>query len=90
MVEVILIIILGILVLAQTVERYFFAKHMTAQLEKCMKAVMSRNINDYLTATNEPKRDQEFIQNEEVDLSDVSDDDFLKTINKGMGDVLKS
>ncbi len=88
MVEVILIIILGILVLAQTVERYFFARHMTAQLEKCMKAVMSRNITDYLTATNEPKRDQEFIQTEDIDLSDVSDEEFLKTINKGANEVL--
>lgn len=84
MVEITLIIILGILVLAQTVERYFFAKHMTAQLEKSMKAVMSRNINDYLTATNEPKKDTDFTQNDEIDLGTLSDEEFSKAINKGV------
>lgn len=64
------------------VERYFFAKHMTLQLEKCMKAVMSRNINDYLTATNEPKKDQDFSQPEDIDLDTASDEQFMEAINK--------
>ncbi|MFH1561882.1 MAG: hypothetical protein ABIF11_00475 [Nitrospirota bacterium] len=80
MVEIIAIIILGILVIAQAVERYFFARHMTDQLENCMKAVMSRNINDYLTATNEPKKDAEFTQNDEIDINEATDEEFDKAI----------
>lgn len=83
MVEIISILILGLLVLAQAVERYFFAKHMTEQLENCVKAVMSRNINDYLTATNESKKDKEFVQEDEVDLETLPDEEYLKAIKEG-------
>lgn len=88
MAEILALIILGLLVVAQTVERYFFAKHMTEQLEKCMKAVMSRNINDYLTATNEPKKDDAFIQTEQVNLEEATDDEFLDAIRKSSPDVV--
>lgn len=81
MVEVVGYLVLGVLVISLMVERYFFAKHMTLQLEKCMKAVMSRNINDYLTATNEPKKNQEFTEPEEIDLDTASDEQFMEAIN---------
>lgn len=80
-------IVFGVIIIGLIVERYFFARHMTAQLEKCMKAVMSRNINDYLTATNEPKKETEFTQNDEIDLSEASDEEFLKAVNKGISNV---
>lgn len=74
-------IVFGIIIVGLIVERYFFARHMTEQLEKCMKAVMSRNINDYLTATHQPKKDSEFVQ-EDVDLNDATDEEFLTAIKK--------
>ena len=83
MAEVVLALIIGGLV----IERYFFAKHMTEQLENCMKAVMSRNINDYLAATNQPKKDTEFTQNEDIDIDQASDEEFMKAVNKFNSEV---
>ena len=82
MAEIISIIILGILVIAQAVERYFFSQHMTKQLEQCMKAVLSRNINDYLTATAEKSPKSDFTENDEVDLNEASDEVFDKFIKE--------
>jgi N-acetylneuraminate synthase len=42
-------IILGIVILALIIERYFFAKEMTKRLGDTIKAVMSRNINEWTT-----------------------------------------
>ncbi len=82
MAEVVLITILGMLAIAQTVERYLFAKHMTKQLEQCMKAVMSRNINDYLAATAEKPKQQDFSENDQIELSEASDEVFDSLIKK--------
>ena len=75
-------IILGLVIAGLLVERHFFSKHMAEQLEKCMKAVMSRNINDYLTATNQPKKDTDFTQNDEIDLGEATDEEFIEAIKK--------
>lgn len=81
MIEIISIITLALLVIAQAVERYFFAKHMTEELSKCIKAVMSRNINEYIAATEVDKgKKEDFAENDEVDMADLPDDEFLKAI----------
>lgn len=80
MVEIVCIVILGLLVIAQAVERYLYSKEVTKQLGNATKAIMSRNINDYLNATQEKPKDTDFQENDEVDLSEISDEEFLKTI----------
>jgi hypothetical protein len=74
-------IILSIVVIALVVERFFFARHMTQELSKCIKAIMSRNINEYIAATSVDKAPkQAFIENDQVDLDVASDEDFDKFI----------
>lgn len=81
MVEIICIVTLALLVIAQAVERYFFAKHMTNELSKSVKAVMSRNINEFISATQADKPVKEgFTQNDEVDLGLASEEEFDKFI----------
>ena len=41
---------------------------------------MSRNMNEFLAATHENKEDTKFQENEEVDLSQASDEEFDKAI----------
>jgi hypothetical protein len=81
MVEIISIITLALLVIAQAVERYLFGKYMAEELSKSMKAVMSRNINEFLAATQPDKKDTtDFRQNDEVDIDQASDEEFDKAI----------
>ena len=81
-------VIFGLIIFALIAERFLFARHMTAQLEKSMKAVMSRNITDYLVATNEPKKETKFIEDETIDLADASDEEFFKGIQKDIEKML--
>ncbi len=72
------LIIIGLLI-----DRHFYTRHMTRQLENANKAVMSRNITDYLTATKEersPTSRQE--EPDEIPLGDLSDQDFDSFIQK--------
>lgn len=87
MVDIIAIIILGILVIAQAYERHQFGKAMTNELSKAMKAVMSRNINEYMAAVNSEKKEEtkEFTQNDEVELSQASEGEFSKFIKTTLG-----
>ena len=81
MVEIIAIITLALLVLTQAVERYLFGKYMTEELSKSMKAVMSRNINEFLAATRPDTKDTtDFKQNDEVDIGEASDEEFDRAI----------
>ena len=80
--DILAIIILGVLVIAQAVERYLYTKEMNKQLQKAQMAVMSRNINEYLTATNEPKKDTAFVENEDIDLAEATEEEFMNAINK--------
>lgn len=76
------IITLGVIVLVQVVERYLFAKQVHKQLENANKAVMSRNIDEYLNATKkEDKKSTEAPpDSDEVLLSEASDEEFNKHI----------
>lgn len=77
------LIILGILVLAQLVERHLYAREMNKRLSEAMKMVMSRNINEFLTATAENKKTP-MVQPEQdqVELSDLSDEEFDRHIKQ--------
>ena len=82
MFQIITIIILGIVIIGLLVERFLYTKEMNKQLEKANLSVMSRNINEYLSATAEKPKKQEFRENDEVDLGEASDEDFMSAINK--------
>lgn len=47
--------ILGIVIVALLVERYFFTKTLTQQLSNATKAVLSKNVNEYIAAVNSEK-----------------------------------
>ena len=84
--EITIIIVLGIVCIAQIVERYFFSQRILNDLSNAQKAVMSRNINEYLSATTPPSnKDQGFRENDEVDMTELSDTEFLDIIEKQQG-----
>lgn len=73
-------VVLGLIVISQLVERYLYAKDMNQKLQDCVKAVMSRNINEYITATTTDKITKEPLpEPDEVELNSQTDDD---TFNK--------
>lgn len=75
------IIILGIVIITQAVERHLFAKQMTEQLGDATKAVMSKNINEYMAAKTVEKAVKETKVNpDEVILSEADDSVFDKFI----------
>ena len=85
MIEITAIITLSILVLGQLIERHIYSKDMNKRLSEAMKAVMSRNINEFLAATTTPKGDFTRSESDEVDLGDASLEEFdkhIKEINK--------
>lgn len=81
MVEIIAIIVLGLVCVGQAVERYFYAKDMSQKLNDSIKAVMSRNINEYIAAvSSEQKPQRPYSEPDEVLLDTVSDDLFDRYI----------
>ena len=82
MVELISIITLALLVLAQAVERYLYAKSMNEQLSQATKAIMSRNINEYLSALNadKPSVNAQVVDNDEIEIEQATDEEFTKHI----------
>lgn len=83
MIDILAISILGFLCVGQAVERYFYQKDMTNKLNDAIKAVLSRNINEYLTAITTPKVVKDVKgEVDEVDLGDASDEVFDKALKK--------
>jgi hypothetical protein len=83
MIELISIIVLSLLLLGQAIERYFYAKDMTQKLNDSIKAVMSRNINEYIAAVSAEKvNNVPFKEPDEVLLETVDDEVFDKFIKK--------
>ena len=77
------IITLGIVLIVQAIERYFYAKDMSQKLQDCIKAVMSRNISEYIAATNVPKENKEVPpENDLVELNQLNDKEFDKVLSK--------
>jgi hypothetical protein len=74
-------IILALVILALLIERHFFAKEMNERVSQAVKAVMSRNINEYIAATQAEKPNTDkFTENEEVSISDATDEEFERHI----------
>lgn len=83
MVEIIAIIVLGLVCVGQALERYFYGKDMTQKLNDSIKAVMSRNINEYMAAvTVDKKTPSEFAQPDEIYLDVADDETFDKVIQQ--------
>ena len=81
MAEVISIIILGIVIIAQAIERYFFAKEMNNRVSEAVRAVLSRNINEFIAAREIDKPAKEIPPaNDEIDLSEATDKQFNKAL----------
>lgn len=81
--EIVAIIILGVVVIAQAAERYYFAREMNDRVSQAVKAVMSRNINEYISATQAEKpAASQFTETDEVFLSEASDEEFDKHIEQ--------
>jgi len=77
------VIALAVVVIAQSIERHYYAKDVTNKLNDAIKAVMSRNINEYLTAVTLPKVvEQQKVDTDEVSLSDATDKEFDKYIKE--------
>jgi hypothetical protein len=77
------VISLSIIILLLVIERYLYAKEMNRQQGDSIKAIMSRNINEYLAAksvdkpSNHPQPEED-----EVPLGELTDEEFDKTIKK--------
>lgn len=81
--DLVALIILGILCIGQAIERFFYAKEMNKQLGEATRAVMSRNISEFLAATTPTKKTKEQApEAEDVDISMASDEEFDKAIRK--------
>ncbi len=77
------VIALGVVVIAQSIERYFYSKDMSQKLQDCIKAVMSRNIGEYIAATKPvDKTETVTVSTDEVPITDLSEDEFFKYIGK--------
>ena len=83
MIETIALISLIIICILQTVERYLYQKDMTNKLNDAIKAVMSRNINEYITATTKPNNSNTpFVEEDQVEFSADNPEAFDKAIKK--------
>lgn len=75
------IIILGIVVIGQLVERYLFARTMTEQLNKYMLANISKNAGEYITANiTDTAKKEVTITPDEVPLENATQEEFDKFI----------
>lgn len=75
------IVSLSLIIIVLIVERFLFAKEMNRQLGEATRAVLSRNIGEFIAATKKPEKTTTTVQNEEmVELSELGDDDFNKAI----------
>lgn len=77
------IIVLGLIALAQLIERHFYTKEMNRQLGEATRAILSRNVNEFMSATAKPTDFRpEQTEPDEVELSTLSDEEFDKAVSK--------
>lgn len=77
------VVILGIIVIALLVERYYYAKETGKLIDRATKAVMSRNINEYMAATAIDKVEPQIESDpDEVFLNETDDETFDKHIKE--------
>lgn len=90
------IIILGVIIILQLVERNFHLlmqqkkeDKLLDELSKAIKAVISKNANDYVmtTAMDKTPMEEKIKTNDDfVAEESLSDEEFMKTINKGISE----
>jgi len=77
------IISLAIIIIFQTVERYLYIKDMTNKLNDAIKAVLSRNINEYISATTKPNNSNiPLVEQDQIDFNADNPEAFDKAIKK--------
>lgn len=78
---------LALIIVVQAIERYFFARSMLEQLERAMKAAMSRDVNDYVNAVKNDKKAPEPPEREpeSIELNLADDETFDKHIKQTIG-----
>lgn len=73
------------IICALIVERAFYSKDMNKQVSDCMKALMSRNMNEFVQAQAEEKRPQvKEVPVDAVPLAEATDEQFMKAIKEGL------
>ncbi len=81
MVEIIAILTLTLICGALLVERYLFAQKMLKQLNDTIKAIKSKNIDEYMAAISVDEiKKQPFLEKDEVFLDEASDEEFNKFV----------
>ena len=74
------IVALIIINIIQAVDKYLTTQKLLKQVDDAIKAAMSRNLNEYLTAKNEKPQAVAQPESEEVMLSEATDEQFDKFI----------
>jgi len=80
--DTIALIVLSIVIIGQAIERYYYSKDMTQKLQDGIKAVMSRNIGEYVMATKPQRKevDEPEPENDEIEMSGLTDEKFMEAI----------
>lgn len=75
-----------LVIIVLLIERYFYAKEMNSQIRDFQKAIISKNVNEYIAAkTVDSKKEEKYTTPEEIPLNELSDKDFqdvIKNMNK--------
>lgn len=67
------------------IERFFYTKDMNHQVGDCIRALLSRNMDDFVKAEAEQKRPvSKEVLPDVVPLSETTDEQFLKAIKEGL------
>jgi hypothetical protein len=74
------IISLSLIVAGMLIERFFYQKEMNRQLGEATRAILSRNVNEFIAATTAEKVVGKAVENDIVDLSELSDKEHDKVI----------
>lgn len=66
-------------------ERFVYAKDMNKQVADCMKALMSRDLGEFINAKAiEERKPTKDTPVDEIPLSQATDDQFMKAIKEGL------
>lgn len=78
---------LSFIIFVQLCERYYYSKDMNQKLQDCIKAVMSRNVAEFVQATRPKEKEEKepLLDQLDVLLSDADD----KTFDKHISDIAK-
>lgn len=74
-------IILGSVIMGLLLERYFYSRSMNQQVNDCMKALMSRNVHEYIEVKEvETKKETKSVDPDLIPLEQADDETFLNAI----------